>query len=309
MERVHQTVMCQEAVEALNIDPDATYIDATYGRGGHSKAILAKLSTKGRLVVIDQDPTAIEHAKASFAEDDRVEVVQASFATLFDVLSAIIKQQAIKGILFDLGVSSPQLDDAERGFSFRQDGPLDMRMDTSSGISAADWLAEVDEKTLAKVLREYGEERFAKGIARAIVSRRAEIPLERTKQLAELIREATPKIDPNKHPATRSFQAIRIFVNQELTALSDALMQCLELLSIGGRLVVISFHSLEDRIVKRFMRDAARGEQLPRGLAVKHQALNCRLKIVAKASKPSMSEVKQNPRARSAVLRVAEKIA
>ncbi len=303
----HQTVLLEEAVTALAVKENGTYVDATFGRGGHSRAILSQLGPKGRLIAIDRDPDAIETARATLGLDPRCEVVHASFARWADVCEQLGLTGKIDGLLMDLGVSSPQLDDAERGFSFLRDGPLDMRMDPSQGESAATWLARVDEAELSRVLWEYGEERFSRKIARAIVRFREEHgPIERTSQLAALIDETVPRKEPGKHPATRSFQAIRIHINRELDEIRQALDGVPDALAPGGRLVVISFHSLEDRIVKRFMRSASKGPVLPRHLPVTGEQLGP-MQLVSKPVRPSREEIQNNPRARSAVMRVAEK--
>jgi 16S rRNA (cytosine1402-N4)-methyltransferase len=298
----HVSVLLEESVAALAIKPDGSYLDGTFGRGGHSRAILNSLSSSGRLIAFDKDPQA-ESAAEQFADDPRFEFVPSSFA---DVLSQVARSE-LDGILLDLGVSSPQLDNAERGFGFSDDGPLDMRMDTRVGITAAEWLAVAAEADIADVIKTYGEERFARRMASAIVKARAESPITRTKQLATIVAEANPKWEPNKHPATRAFQAIRIFINRELEDLEFALGHMVDALSAGGRLVVISFHSLEDRIVKRFMRDQARGPQLPRHVPVTDSDTGKTLRLIGKAVKPSSQEVQRNPRSRSAIMRVAER--
>ncbi len=305
---MHQTVLLREAVSALVTAPNGFYVDGTFGRGGHSRQVLQALGEAGQLLAVDKDPVACAAAEAMAVEDARFSFYHGSFADL----PAVLREKgvsAVDGILLDLGVSSPQLDDAERGFSFMHDGPLDMRMDTSAGETAAQWLAYADAADIAIVLREYGEERFAKRIANAIVAARDEAPLVTTGRLAKVVSEANPRWEKHKHPATRAFQAIRIKVNRELDDLQDLLSASVDLLKVGGRLVVISFHSLEDRMVKRYMRDMARGEQLPPGVPVVDAALNRRLKLVGKAVKASAEEVGENTRARSAIMRVAEKIA
>ena len=298
----HVSVLLEESVAALAIKPDGTYLDGTFGRGGHSRAILRSLSNSGRLIAFDKDPQA-ESSAEQFSEDPRFEFVRASFAEI----SSRVETSELDGILLDLGVSSPQLDNAERGFGFSDDGPLDMRMDTRAGMTAAEWLATAPEKDIADVIKTYGEERFAKRMASAIVKARAESPITRTKQLATIVAEANPKWEPHKHPATRAFQAIRIFINRELEDLEIALGHTVDALSEGGRLVVISFHSLEDRIVKRFMRDQARGQQLPKHVPVIDSDTGKTLNLVGKAVKPSTDEVQRNPRSRSAIMRVAER--
>ncbi len=308
MAGAHETVLLREAVEALVTDPDGVYVDGTFGRGGHSRAVLAQLGAGGRLVAADKDPAAVAVASEVAQGDERFEFYHGSFARLPHQLRGL-GIAAVDGVLLDLGVSSPQLDDGERGFSFLRDGPLDMRMDTSSGATAAEWLSAAPEEEIAAVLKDYGEERFARRIAAAIVAARKSAPLETTAQLAKVVSEAHPRWEKHKHPATRAFQAIRIKVNGELDDLEKFLDGALDMLRVGGRLVVISFHSLEDRLVKRYMRDMSRGEALPRGLPVKESALNRRMRLVGKAVRASAGEVALNPRARSAVMRVAEKIA
>ena len=298
----HVSVLLEESVAALAIKPDGTYLDGTFGRGGHSRAILRSLSNSGRLIAFDKDPQA-ESSAEQFSEDPRFEFVRASFAEI----SSRVETSELDGILLDLGVSSPQLDNAERGFGFSDDGPLDMRMDTRAGMTAAEWLATAPEADIADVIKAYGEERFAKRMASAIVKARAESPITRTKQLATIVSEANPKWEPHKHPATRAFQAIRIFINRELEDLEIALGHTVDALSEGGRLVVISFHSLEDRIVKRFMRDQARGRQLPKHVPIIDSDTGKTLNLVGKAVKPSTDEVQRNPRSRSAIMRVAER--
>jgi 16S rRNA (cytosine1402-N4)-methyltransferase len=303
----HHAVLLEEAVAALQVHADGAYVDATFGRGGHSSAILAQLGPNGRLLALDRDPDAIAAAKT--ISDRRFVAVHAGFAALGEVLDGQQVTQ-VDGILLDLGVSSPQLDDAQRGFSFRFDAPLDMRMDPTRGISAAAWLEEAREADITTVLRDYGEERFAKQIAAAIVDARTRGAIATTRQLAQIVGQAVRTREPGQDPATRSFQAIRIFINEELAQLSLVLPQCLDRLREGGRLVVIAFHSLEDRIVKRFMREASLPPPLPPGLPVREaERPRPRLKLVGRASKPSAEEVSRNPRARSAVMRVAERTA
>lgn len=303
----HATVLLNEAVAALVTDPAGFYIDGTFGRGGHSGAILSRLSEKGRLLAIDKDPEACRAAREEFAGDERFAVIQGSFSCLSEYVSAEGMTGKVQGILLDLGVSSPQLDQPERGFSFLRDGPLDMRMDPSSGISAGEWLAQAEEKDIAWVLKTLGEERFARRMAKAVVESRRQAPITRTLQLAEIVAAANPAWEKGKHPATRAFQAIRIYINSELDDLKQALDSSLDVLAIGGRLVVISFHSLEDRMVKRFIKEHQRGKQLPRGLPVLESEIVRPLHAVGKAVKPGAEELAVNPRARSAVMRVAEK--
>jgi 16S rRNA (cytosine1402-N4)-methyltransferase len=309
-EMEHHPVLLEEVLEALQIRADGIYLDGTFGRGGHSARMLAQLGDNGRLLATDKDPQAIATAEQRFGDDPRFSIVRGSFT----MLAAEAEQRGwhgkVNGILLDLGVSSPQLDDASRGFSFMNDGPLDMRMDPESGISAAQWLATAKASEIAEVLKEYGEERFAKRIAGAIVKVREEPgALTTTAQLAKVVKEANPKWERDKHPATRSFQAIRIYINRELDDLDAFLEQAVELLAPGGRLAIISFHSLEDRRVKRFIREEARGDDFPPDLPVMDSQLNRRLKPLGKAIRAGKAELALNPRARSAVLRVAEKVA
>jgi len=301
----HAPVLLNEALKALEVQPDGVYIDATFGRGGHSRAILERLGPSGRLLALDRDPQAIAEARAW--HDPRFAFAHAAFSHL---ASEAVGHglSAVNGVLFDLGVSSPQLDTPERGFSFRHEAPLDMRMDTSRGMSAADWLGVVAEDELARVVRDYGEERFAKSVAKAIVAARALQPVKTTRQLAQIVAGAVRTRERGQDPATRTFQAVRIFVNRELEEIAEALPQAVDLLCPGGRLAVISFHSLEDRMVKRFMREEAKGEDLPREIPVlAGQLKSGRLKLVGRAVRASDEEVMLNPRSRSAVLRVAER--
>jgi 16S rRNA (cytosine1402-N4)-methyltransferase len=304
----HVTVLLQEAVDALVTHPAGFYVDGTFGRGGHSALVLQQLSPEGRLLGIDKDLAAIAVANQRFAEDKRFEIAHGSFAELAELIEARGMTGKVDGVLLDLGVSSPQLDEAERGFSFQNDGPLDMRMDQTRGQSAADWVNTAAEEDIAYVLKEFGEERFAKRMARAITTERQKTPFTRTKHLAEVIKEANPAWEKGKHPATRAFQAIRIHVNNELTDLDAVLEQALKVLAIGGRLVVISFHSLEDRVVKRFIRRQELGDSVPRGLPIREEQLNKRMRSCGKAIKASDGEVDINVRSRSAIMRVAEKI-
>lgn len=305
----HISVLLNECIDGLAIDPNGTYVDATFGRGGHSAKILENLSAQGRLIAFDRDPQAIEAAKR-FADDDRFTIIHEPFGQLADELASRGLSGKINGVLMDLGVSSPQLDDASRGFSFLRDGPLDMRMDTSRGVSAADWLNSAEEQDIAQVIKEFGEEKFGKRIAHAIVNRRAEQPLSRTLELAELIDEAVPVKDKYKHPATRAFQGIRIYINAELDQLRDGLKAGVEVLQPGGRLAVISFHSLEDRLVKRFIKDQSKGKAVPHNLPVTQAEIDADkvLRPIGKAIKPSDEEIAVNVRSRSSVLRVAEKL-
>ena len=304
----HETVLLAEAVDALVTDPAGVYVDGTFGRGGHSRAVLAKLDAGGSLLGVDKDPQAIAAGQDLAALDRRFEIIHGSFADTLELIRSRWPE-GVDGVLLDLGVSSPQLDQCERGFSFLRDGPLDMRMNTEAGISAAQWLAIAAEADIAKVLKDFGEERFAKRMARAVVQERAIKPIETTLHLAKVIADAHPAWERGKHPATKAFQAIRIYINNELGDLQQFLDQVLDMLAIGGRLVVISFHSLEDRKVKRFIRHHVRGDQLPANVPVTVDQLNRRLKPVGKAIKASAEEIEGNVRSRSAIMRVAEKIA
>lgn len=306
---LHKPVLLDEAIEGLIRQTDGVYIDGTFGRGGHSGSILQVLSPQGRLLAIDKDMDAVNSPQAqALLKDERFELAHSSFAQMEQLAQERHWDGAVDGILLDLGVSSPQLDVAERGFSFMKDGPLDMRMDSTQGESAAQWLSHVEEGELVKVLRVYGEEKFARKIAAEIVLQRKETAIETTAQLAALIANVVKSREPGKHPATRSFQAIRIKINKELDDLEQALASSLSMLKQGGRLAVISFHSLEDRIVKRFIREQSRGEIVPRHLPMPLDAKKPVLKVVGKAVKASANEVAGNVRSRSAVLRIAEKL-
>lgn len=306
----HITVLLEEAVEALAVRADGCYLDGTFGRGGHSRLILQNLGTEGRLLGFDKDPQAIATGQTLAAEDGRFVIVQRSFAELGAEAQARGLAGNVSGILLDLGVSSPQLDDPERGFSFMNDGPLDMRMDPSRGVSAAEFVNTASAEEIARVFKEYGEERFARRMAGAVVARRETQPFERTGDLAEVLKVANPAWEKGKNPATRAFQGLRIHVNNELGDLEAGLEAALDVLEVGGRLVVISFHSLEDRIVKLFMRKLVKGEadNLPRNLPIRHQAFEPRIKLIGKAQFASEEETRGNPRSRSAVMRVAEKL-
>jgi 16S rRNA (cytosine1402-N4)-methyltransferase len=300
----HVPVLLEESIAALDIREGQTYVDGTFGRGGHSEAILARVGVRGRLLAFDQDPEA--HADRAL-EDPRLELIHARFSTMKEALATRGVHQ-VAGVLLDIGVSSPQLDQPHRGFSFAKEGPLDMRMDTTRGETAAEWLNRADEKQIREVISTYGEERFAKAVAAAIVDARGQHPLRTTRQLAEVVGRAVRTREPGQHPATRTFQAIRIFINQELEELEVTLPQAAELLQPGGRLAVVSFHSLEDRIVKNFIRSRSQADTLPKGVPVRAADLPTpQLKAIGKAVKASDAEVRRNPRARSAVLRVAEK--
>ncbi len=303
----HQPVLLNEALESLNIRPSGNYIDATFGRGGHSRAILQQLNEAGKLIAFDQDPQAVEFARQNFADEPRLTIEHCNFNQVADVVEQFGLSGKIDGVLMDLGVSSPQLDDAERGFSFLRSGPLDMRMDTAQGETAAQWLARVKLTDLIIVLKKYGEERFARRIATAIVERREQREITDTGDLAEIISNAIPVKEKHKHPATRSFQAIRIYVNQELRSIEQGLKGAASVLAKGGRLSVISFHSLEDRIVKRFMRDISSRPKLPAGLPVMEADIDVPFRLVTKPVVAGAKELELNPRARSARLRVLER--
>jgi len=302
----HAAVLAREAVDGLSVRAGGTYVDCTYGRGGHSRLILQQLGERGRLVALDRDPEAVRAGEQEF-NDRRFTIIHGAFSALAALLAGAGAGR-VDGILLDLGVSSPQLDQAARGFSFRHDAPLDMRMDTSSGSTAAHWLATATESEIGEVIRNYGEERFAKQIAATIIAARQRSPVATTRQLAALVAQAIPAREPRQDPATRTFQALRIHVNQELKELSLVLPQCVDLLNPGGRLVVISFHSLEDRIVKRFLRAQAKADHLPSRLPLRHSELpQPPLRLVGRAVRPSPAEIAVNPRARSAIMRVAER--
>lgn len=305
----HLSVLLQESIDGLAINPDGIYMDATFGRGGHSREILKVLSPKGQLIAIDRDLSAIEAAK-SLADDPRFSIHHRPFSELQVVAEELGLIGKVDGILMDLGVSSPQLDDADRGFSFMRNGPLDMRMDTTRGLSAAQWLAVAEEQDITQVIKEFGEEKFGKRIAHGIVNARQIAPITDTAQLAEIIDLAVPVKDKFKHPATRSFQAIRIYVNSELDEIKTGLKAALNTLAPQGRLAVISFHSLEDRLVKRFVREQSRGLDVPHGMPILQAEIDASkaMKPIGKAIKPSADELKRNVRARSSVLRVAEKL-
>ena len=310
----HITVLLHVGVNRLAFKENGIYIDGTFGRGGHSRLILSKLSPNGRLIGVDRDPRAI--AEAQKIQDPRFQIEHNSFSHIPEICEKLNLVGKIDGILLDLGVSAPQLDEAERGFSFMKDGPLDMRMDTTQGLSAEEWLKQVSIEDLTWVLKTFGEERFAKRIATAIVDYNKSAAkngtefLSRTSQLAELISQAVPFKDKHKHPATRSFQAIRIFINAELDELESVLNSALDMLAPEGRLSIISFHSLEDRMVKHFMKKQSKGEDIPKGLPLREDQIqrNQKLKTIGKAIQPSDAEIQANPRSRSAVLRVAERI-
>lgn len=304
----HQPVLLKEAVSALVTTPDGLYIDATFGRGGHAKAILEKLTIKGRLIAFDKDDEAVQFAQQYFSSDQRLQIFHQSFKEMEAVISAKGLMGKVNGVLFDLGVSSPQIDAPTRGFSFAKDGPLDMRMDQTKGMTAAEWLQTVSEEKLADILWSLGEEKYSRRIARIIVQQRLIAPIETTRQLADLIKRVVPRSKKeDKHPATRSFQAIRIAINEELTDLALGLQHAFNILAPGGRMTVISFHSLEDRVVKQFIRQLEKGAPLPKGLPIKGPGFTSQLISLGKSVKPSFMEINNNPRARSARLRIAEK--
>ncbi len=308
MNDAHVPVLVDEVLAGLAVRPNGFYVDATFGRGGHSAAIVAQLGPEGRLLALDRDPEAIEAGKQRFAGENRVTLVHARFATIDEVVAEHGKGRGVDGVLLDVGVSSPQLDDARRGFSFAADGPLDMRMDPTRGMSAAQWLATASERDIGAVIRQFGEERHARRIARAIVEARRGAPLASTGQLADLVSAAVPRSRERIHPATRTFQAIRIFINGELDELAAVLPKCIDVLRLGGRCAVISFHSLEDRIVKRFFRRLSRVDPAFAGLPVIPDEAQPRLRLVGKRVRAGEAEIAANPRARSATLRVAERV-
>ncbi|MDG1750837.1 MAG: 16S rRNA (cytosine(1402)-N(4))-methyltransferase RsmH [Thalassotalea sp.] len=310
IDKSHISVLLDEAITGLAMKPDGIYIDCTFGRGGHSGLILSKLSDQGRLIAIDRDPTAISAAK-KFADDSRFSIEHHGFADLQQIAEKHQLLSQVDGILLDLGVSSPQLDEAERGFSFMKDGPLDMRMDTSRGQTAAEWLATADVEDITWVLRTFGEEKHAWRIANGIVDSRDKNPLTRTVELAALIKKIAPQREIKKHPATRSFQAIRMYINSELEQIEKVLNASLNVLKEDGRLVVISFHSLEDRLVKQFMKKHSQGKKVPRGMPISEEELNKgkKLSLVGRKHKPSKEEVEENVRSRSSVMRVAQRLA
>jgi 16S rRNA (cytosine1402-N4)-methyltransferase len=305
----HLSVLYQESLDALAIREDGIYIDATFGRGGHSRGILERLSLPGQLIGFDRDPSAIEHAKAHFTQPN-FSIVHSAFAAMTAVPEVQQYTGKVNGILMDLGVSSPQLDEPLRGFSFMRDGPLDMRMDTSQGLTAAQWLATAEEQDISQVIKEFGEEKFGKRIAHAIVQTRQHTAITSTLQLAQIVTDAMPVKDKFKHPATRTFQAIRMYINSELEQVRAGLKAAVDMLEPGGRLAVISFHSLEDRLVKRFMKEQSRGKQVPANLPITQAEIDADkvLRLVGRAIKAGPDELANNPRSRSAVLRIAEKL-
>ena len=304
----HEPVLINEVIENLAIKANGIYIDATFGRGGHARLILEKLSPQGHLLAIDKDLAAIDAGKKAFAQDKRFVIEHGSFAQIDQIADKYAIAGKIDGILLDLGMSSPQIDDPSRGFSFLHDGPLDMRMDITSGLNATEWVNHAAESEIVEVIKNYGEERFARRIANAIVRHRSNTPITRTRQLASIISQAKPVWEKSIHPATRSFQAIRIFVNRELDDLTIALEKSVELLASGGRLCVISFHSLEDRIVKHFIRRQTKGIEIPREIPLRSDEFHPKMQAIGSKFKASEEEIKRNPRARSATLRVAERV-
>lgn len=306
----HQPVLFQQVIDLMNIKSDGVYVDGTFGRGGHSAAILARLSENGRLLVMDKDPEAIACARQQYADDARVTIIHDDYSQMAESIAKLGLRQLVDGVLLDLGVSSPQLDDAERGFSFQRNGPLDMRMNPQQGMSAAEWLMTAQEKEVAEVLWHLGEERFSRRIASKIVEFRQQQPITDTATLVSIISDCVPAHKEKKHPATRSFQAIRMKVNQELDHISQVLDGIFDVLKLGGRLLVISFHSLEDRLVKRFIKKHSTPPALPRGLPVRDSDIrvSVRLRNIGKAVKATAEEIKQNARSRSAILRVAERV-
>ncbi len=307
-DHLHKPVLLDEVISHLNIQPDGIYVDATFGRGGHARAILDCLSPEGRLFAMDADKAAVDYAKQEWGADQRFTIQHNAFSNLSEFLMEQGVSGQVNGILFDLGVSSPQLDDATRGFSFMRSGPLDMRMDTSRGVDAATWIAAISEEPLANIIWEYGEERFSRRIARAVKTAQVDSRIETTEQLASIISKAVPFREKGKHPATRSFQAIRIAVNHELEEIKEGLKQSVDALKTTGRLLVISFHSLEDRIVKQFMKNQEHTDPHPAKLPIKHVHCKATFRRIGKAFKPSFQEIKNNNRARSAILRVGEKL-
>ena len=305
----HTPVLLHEAINALLIDADGLYVDGTFGRGGHTKELLSHLSGKGRVIGFDKDPVAIDLGKVVFKFEKRLELIHESFSKLHLVLKKRGNLGDVSGVLLDLGVSSPQLDQGDRGFSFLHDGPLDMRMNTSKGMTAAQWIAESDQDELIKIFKTYGEEKFAVPIAKNIIQKRFQEPIETTHQLAAIVSEAHPRWKRGQHPATKIFQAIRIHINNELEDLDVLLRNVLKILKVGGKLVVISFHSLEDRKVKQFIREKEKGSVLPKGIPIRNAEHKILLRSVGKSIKPSGFNIEENKRSRSAIMRVAERVA
>ena len=307
MHYVHKPVLLDEVIKALNIRSDGFYIDGTFGRGGHSREIIKRLGDKGRLLAFDKDPDAVMSVGVDLIQDERFEIIKGSFTMLMRYVKQHEIKKQVSGVLFDFGVSSPQLDDIKRGFSFRYDAPLDMRMNPTEGESASEWLNKASEKEIADVIYKYGEERASRKISKAIIKIREKTPIHRTKQLAEIICKAIPSNKKDIHPATKTFQAFRIYINHELDEIREVLPQATDVLCKGGRLAAISFHSLEDRIVKRFMRDQSKPKDQPLELPVVQDYRDIKLKLVGKKIRSSEDEVFKNQRARSALLRVAER--
>ncbi|MEX2130995.1 MAG: 16S rRNA (cytosine(1402)-N(4))-methyltransferase RsmH [Pseudohongiellaceae bacterium] len=307
--KAHTTVLLKQAVNALVVDRDGVYVDCTFGRGGHSSAILDELAPQATVIALDRDPEAVEAGLSLAKTEPRFSLVQGRFSGLKTLVESLGLAGRISGVLFDLGVSSPQLDKAERGFSFLHEGPLDMRMDATTGPTAAEWLNSASERQIADVLFLYGEEKFSRRMARAIVAARLDQPITTTSQLADIVTAANPAWERDRHPATRAFQAIRIFINRELEELTEGIKQAESLLRPGGRLVVISFHSLEDRIVKKFITLQIKGDNFPKALPIPASMLRPTLKSIGKPIRADEAEIQHNPRARSAIMRVAEKIA
>ena len=303
----HEPVLLDEVIKGLNIRPDGFYIDGTFGRGGHSREIIKRLNHNGRLLAFDKDPDAVMSVGTDLAQDERFEIIRGSFAMLMNYARQHEVEEKISGVLFDFGISSPQIDDNKRGFSFRYDGPLDMRMNATEGESVADWLNKAKETEIADVIYKYGEEKASRRIAKAIVYFRKNTPIKSTKQLTEIICNTIPSKKHDKHPATKTFQAFRIFINHELDEIKETLPQAMNVLSKGGRLVTISFHSLEDRIVKRFLRNQSRAKEQPQELPILQDYRDIKLKLIGKKIRPSEREISKNPRARSALLRIAER--
>lgn len=305
----HVPVLLTEVIHGLNLQPDGIYVDCTFGRGGHSKAILEKLGTDGKLYVLDKDPDAIEYARRLASTDSRLQYFHAAFSSLAACLDKVGAAGIVDGVLFDLGISSPQVDDANRGFSFSHDGSLDMRMNPDTGISAADWINGATQEEIVRVLKVYGEEKFARRIARRVMEARTDRLITGTAELAEIVSSAVPVRERKKHPATRTFQAIRIYINNELDEIDEGLHQAFDALRVNGRLLAISFHSLEDRIVKRFMREYSQCDPYPKHIPVTADMIKPKLKVLGKAIRAGEKEVAANARSRSAVLRIAEKLA
>ena len=307
MHSEHKPVLLDEVIKALNIRSDGFYIDGTFGRGGHSREIIKRLGRKGRLLAFDKDPDAVMSVGMDLIEDDRFEIIKGSFTMLMKYVKQHEVDEKVSGVLFDFGVSSPQLDDNKRGFSFKYDSPLDMRMNPGEGESIASWLNKANEKEIADIIYKYGEERASRRIAKAIVAFREKTPIDSTKQLSDIVCKTIPNKKSDIHPATKTFQAFRIYINHELDEIKEVLPQATDVLCVGGRLAIISFHSLEDRIVKRFLRDQSKPIEQPLEIPLQKENLGIKLKLIGKKVRPSEKEVSNNPRSRSALLRVAER--